>query len=117
MCEREREREKVCMRECVTPGALRPLAGDFPGEMERPEEEGRRPAEEGPAEHRKVNFVFCFIDLDNFFNFVDLVDFVDLVNFSLFNRIVGVSPCHPQERTGVVVRESNTLKGFKDFCP
>ena len=69
-----------------------------------------------PSIEKLISFFFL-IDLDNFFNFVDLVDFVDLVNFSLFNRIVGVSPCHPQERTGVVVRESNTLKGFKDFCP
>ena len=28
---------------------------------------------------------------------------VDFVDFDLINRIFGVSPCHPQARTGVVV--------------
>ena len=44
------------------------------------------------------------------------VDLVDFVNFGLSNRIVGVRPCHPQARTGVVVRDGNTLKGFEAFC-
>ena len=30
-------------------------------------------------------------------------DFVDLVDFGLIDRIVGVSPCHPQARTGTAV--------------
>ena len=28
---------------------------------------------------------------------------VDFVDFDLLNRIVGVGPCHPQAKTGVVL--------------